>query len=520
MVPTGEEEVEGNLQGHRTKNPALCRAIYCVVFLLSTSIVLYYHAFAAYIATPGLLYSTCADTVFDGVFSSEPFTIHCPPRCSDFWIGNKTAYAVYSGTNNSYRGDSKLCRGGLHAGLLNDATGGCVRVRVGEGEAGYRGQGPNGGVSPLPNHYFPWSLYFKDSNSPYCTSLQWPYLAVVSALAVLAFALLPSVQEAWSVTITSFFGYLVFTARGGNPVTALVEGTGAGMALAGFCAMVWELAGRHTLLPFFSSPPSQTPPYKTNYTLLLSLTNVTLFYLIPFIIAMHMNFFTVVVPDVDLSGSQALTASAIGFLAVLGVVLLVGVGLQAREVLRSPGLAWPMLQVYGAVLVGLVAVSAALGERGWAVVHIHHSILALLLLPLTRFPTRFSCILQGVLMGVLLNGVSFWGVAGPWDDATPQLSATPLPAPNCNFSVRMGGGSAAAATVVSWGCEEGGGGVLPPGGLWALTINGFPLYSGVGNEASLGALPPLANITASLAVVNSDGSGLSLPSDPFSFTVH
>ena len=42
---------------------------------------------------------------------------------------------------------------------------------------------------------------------------------------------------------------------------------------------------------------------------------------------------------------------------------------------------------------------------------IHHYILALVILPGTAFPTRLSAIYQGLMLGLLLNGIAAFG----WD---------------------------------------------------------------------------------------------------------
>ncbi len=61
--------------------------------------------------------------------------VNCPPACGDtggLW-----------GTD-TYTGDSKICRAAVHAGIINDASGGNVVVTIDPGRPAYRGSVRNG----------------------------------------------------------------------------------------------------------------------------------------------------------------------------------------------------------------------------------------------------------------------------------------------------------------------------------------------------------------------------------------
>jgi len=73
-------------------------------------------------------------------------------------------------------------------------------------------------------------------------------------------------------------------------------------------------------------------------------------------------------------------------------------------------------------LAGLVAMIVTLVWAGQATFHLHHVLVGMLLLPISRFPSRVSMVLQAVALGVFLNGLALWGMSEAWD-----VSAAPMP---------------------------------------------------------------------------------------------
>ena len=422
-----EEDASGSLEEDTERNYCRIRTFFYSILLLSWFVLLYYHAFAALVSSPALIYSTCADTLFDlsGKMpaGSREYTLRCPPRCSDFWVGNASAYGVFGG-NGTYRGDSKLCRSGLHGGYLSDDTGGCFRVNVLGGAASFFGGGKRFGVTSFPADFYPWSLSISPSTAPHCASQQWPLLALLVAGALFASALLAP-WEVFCVTCTTSFIYLSFTARGSSPVDTLVMGSGWLIALGGLCYAVWRGAGRVALEYLLLSP---TAVGRT--ATLQSVLAFALLYLSPFLAALHMHLATSFIADVDLSTESLERNGGVGvafLVAVVSVGALV-VLVQGMTVRASGSWAvWSTVGGYAAMVSGYLALTLPLLAQGWASVHIHHLILALTLLPLTGYATRPSLIIQAALLGCLLNGVAFWGIAGPWDAAL-----TPPP-PSCKL---------------------------------------------------------------------------------------
>ena len=474
---------------HPLTLPALALLFACALSLLA----FFSAGFAAAYSTPSLQSATCASTTLDGPCAipdaDGSCELRCPPRCADAWVGSAEAYAVYGGGAAGYRGDSKLCRAALHAGLVSDASGGCVRVRVGAGlAAAYpAGAAPQHGVRALPGDFFPTSLALLPSRAPFCGSLQWPWLAALALLAAAAHALAPP-APAFALTSAAAFVYLTFTARGGDPYATLLQGFACALSAAALLRCVYAVSVRHAL---------EAPPHG-------ALGRRAAFHLLPLLTAMHMNLFTAFLPDFSFSAASlsALPASGIALVCGLCVVLLGGTAYQARLLHASGmGRGYACAYLAGAAALGLLSLLL----RAHAAVHVHHSILALALLPLTRFPTAPSMALQAVLLGMLLNGLALWGVAGPWDALVGGLPAPP--GGNCTVAGGLGQGG----LWLNWStCSA-----PPPGARYALSLNGAQLYQGAAQSLQVG-VPQGANLSVALFYVFADGT-LSLPTPPAVF---
>ena len=65
-------------------------------------------------------------------------------------------------------------------------------------------------------------------------------------------------------------------------------------------------------------------------------------------------------------------------------------------------------------------------------VHVHHTFLGAVLVPMTRLPTRLSLLCQGALAALFVQGLAAWG----WEPIWGQSSPLPLP-----LALTAGGGS-------------------------------------------------------------------------------
>ena len=174
----------------------------------------------------------------------------------------------------------------------------------------------------------------------------------------------------------------------------------------------------------------------------------------------------------------------IALVLVLVLLMLGGVAYHARALYASV-LSTFYAQAYASALAAL-------------------ALLTVLLLPLTRFPTLPSLVGQGLLLGMLINGLAFWGVAGPWD----LLPLSPLPPPARNLTTTSLPNS--SAIYLNWrSCPQ-----PPPATLYALTLNGALVYTGREQGLQLLGLPRGANLTGALALSFADGSSSSFLMGP------
>ena len=482
------------------------------------------HAFSA----PNTVSATCAAALADGPCAASggaACTIRCPPRCSDAWL-SATVYTVYGGgANNSYSGESKLCRAAIHSGVLS-ASGGCAVVRIGPGKASFLGGASGGGGRRVDvksfdaDYFFPYSLTFESSTpSLNCASLQWPLLAWVAlaSCAGFALALKPAapLAAAWAAMAVMGYWYLVFTARGSDPFSSLSVGAASFVSLSPLLACVWMAAARKSMGEGEGEgegergvdaafPAAQrddhtiAPTPTTTTTTRPSAVTIAFFYVIPFLASMHMNLATAIVPDVSLDADalkQGPGALVLFLFIIFATLATIFYGLyfvfMRGPIARRAAVATLLCYVFGSTV--LIGISVSTSKHTSP--HVHHSLLALALLPLTGSSTaRPMLVVQAILLGVLINGVAFWGIGGPWD-LVPLASAV---GPACTPFLAN---TTATSARVDWACSP-----PPQGTSFALAVNGAIVFNGFNPPAQLNNLPIGYGGTMRLFFLFLDGS--------------
>jgi hypothetical protein len=150
----------------------------------------------------------------------------------------------------------------------------------------------------------------------------------------------------------------------------------------------WRLAFRFTL-PAFSKIPIEA----------------AVWYLVPFWVGVLSNVTFSKIPIDRLTASDLnKRGGAITALVIILVIVVVIVTNQVR-VIRKTGwlpyyLGWYILGGFVAMVISLLP---GLQFR------LHHYIVAMVLVPVTAWPTRLSAIYQGFLLGIFLNGVAAFG---------------------------------------------------------------------------------------------------------------
>ncbi|KAK4042970.1 cysteine-rich secretory protein LCCL domain-containing 2 [Parachaetomium inaequale] len=367
----------------------------------------------------------CVDTLWkrnnecglDGVdcrpFSNTSFAFRCPADCASVrvlnphHVGNQDVnfrpLVIGGGGGGPYRGDSFLCGAAIHAGAIDDATGGCgVATLVGEYYQYFSSAQHN--IDSIPfDSYFPLSFTITTDPGLKCTAPD-PRWTVSLPLSLLFTTLLTLFTTSPPLLFfTTFLGIFTHVALVSDPpnlstpsttylLPSLISHYAARLLPALFTAAILYLTCvRHAL-------PSSTNPN-------LSLEK-TLLWLAPFWLgALSNRTLEPLIPIARLTPSD-LTAQP-GALLALGVVIttiLLIAAVQARTFYLSGHLpAYLLLYLTLGVSLGLLAALPHLHLR------IHHYVLALLLLPGTAAQTRVSLICQGLLLGLFVNGVARWG---------------------------------------------------------------------------------------------------------------
>ncbi|KAG9104429.1 hypothetical protein FRC06_002664 [Ceratobasidium sp. 370] len=150
---------------------------------------------------------------------------------------------------------------------------------------------------------------------------------------------------------------------------------------------LWRSAWRFTL-PAFESMPLER----------------AIWYLAPFWTGVHFNVLTAKIPIDRLVSSDLHRPGAVTALVIIVIVVAVVVANQVR-VIRKTGAFFYYLSRYA--LAGIIV--AILASLPTLTFRLHHYIAAIVLAPLTAFPTRLSAIYQAFLLGMFLQGVAKFG---------------------------------------------------------------------------------------------------------------
>ncbi|KAG9127371.1 hypothetical protein FRC07_014535 [Ceratobasidium sp. 392] len=150
---------------------------------------------------------------------------------------------------------------------------------------------------------------------------------------------------------------------------------------------LWRSAWRFTL-PAFESMPLER----------------VVWYLAPFWAGVHFNVLTAKIPVDRLVASDIRRPGAVTALVIIAIVVAAIVVNQARVIRKTRALFYYLSwYILAGVIVAILASLPTLTFR------LHHYIAAIVLTPLTAFPTRLSAIYQAFLLGMFLQGVAKFG---------------------------------------------------------------------------------------------------------------
>lgn len=283
--------------------------------------------------------------------------------------------------------------------MISDSKGGCASLQLTGNFTNYLPTTANGLSSVGFPSVFPLSFqFFPSSTLTHCTDLRNPVLAFnILVTCILFIALRPKpIVLFWCLVCIGFWHITLFSQPRSYPPP--IDAAFATFLPALFVAYgFWRIAFRFTL-PAFANAPIEA----------------AVWYLAPFWVAVLSNVTFFKLPIDRLTASDLTKrAGAITALVIIVVLVFLIILNQAR-VVRKTG--WLPYYLGWYILGGLVALVMALlpGLQ----FRLHHYIVAIVLMPITAFPTRLSAIYQGFLLGLFLNGVAAFGFASILQTAT------------------------------------------------------------------------------------------------------
>ena len=337
-------------------------------------------------------------------FKGSGFAFRCPANCAGTWVLNPRAVGDqeivyrplviggpgYDDTTPVYRSDSFICGSAIHAGIIDDAKGGCGVVTLVGQQRNYEGSRRNGITSIGFDSYFPSSFSFKTATSCEAKDPRWSLL-VVSAIFTTILSLFTTSPATFFFSIfTGIFWHvgLASDPPGHNSTAGLISTILGRYLPAAFCAFVmYKHMGVHRTLLGLTAQIEKTVLWLGGCWV-GALSNYT-FEWIPI---QRLN-------SHDLN--QQPHAKLALFLIVLFLFLVI---VKQIFFFRLEGRLYNYLALYG-TFIGAILVSLAIPGLS---LRIHHYILALLLLPGTSMQTRPALLYQGILVGLFINGIARW----------------------------------------------------------------------------------------------------------------
>ncbi|CAG8422680.1 unnamed protein product [Penicillium salamii] len=349
-------------------------------------------------------------------FEDQSFAFRCPSGCAaaillePYVVGDQEHNyrpLVIGGKpsgqddhlSGTYRGDSSICASALHAGLVDDATGGCgILHRTGE-QKEFLPAKQNGIESIEFRSSFPMSFRLAKEPPSSGSGEAKPIKCSDSRWALFAFTLVWTTILSLVVTSApAFYSSIYFivwfqVAMASDPpsmgsiydLVSIALGRFLPGAFVGF--VLYYFCVRHTL---------KNLDAHWDKTVLwlggcwVGALNTDTFDRIPI---------SRLTPHDIQQQPGALTALII----VVGTLLAIAFG-QAH-CYRREGRFFPTISIYG-VLVAVVLILVAVPHMN---LRIHHYILSLLFLPGTTLQTRPSLLYSGILIGLFVNGIARWG---------------------------------------------------------------------------------------------------------------
>ncbi|PVH95179.1 hypothetical protein DM02DRAFT_601277 [Periconia macrospinosa] len=404
----------------KPKHKIALLVVFYFCWILSFSLVLHRSAFTADIPGYGApVRLRCNDRLWserngcglDGdlcrPFANRTMAFRCPANCKRVQLLNPHAVGdqllnyrplVVGGPTDEqqpiessyYRGDSFVCSAAIHAGFINDASGGCGALSLLGEKSDYPSVKRNRITSIAFDSYFPKSFSFLAGTATKCRDLRWPLLGVSLTFTILL-SLFTSSPAVFFPSI--FLGIFFHVALASDPPNLTDYYSIISIALgrflpASFCMFaIYKFFVRRTLDGLEAQ------------------IEKTILWLGGCWIGALNNYTFDKIPIERLTPHDIQTQpGAIPALIIIVLILFV-IALGQAWCLRVEGRLPRYLALYGIYILVILSLVAIPKMN----VRIHHYILGLLLVAGTSMQTRPSLLFQGILIGLFINGIARWG---------------------------------------------------------------------------------------------------------------
>lgn len=365
-------------------------------------------------------------------FNGSGFAFKCPANCGETMVLNPHAVgaqeinyrplvvggpvaASSSDKSTYYRGDSFICGSAIHAGIIDDAMGGCGAVQLVGQQVEFISSQRNG-IKSIPfDSYFPRSFAFESQTSCKAKDLRWSLLAISLNFTVI-FSLFVSSSALFFFTM--FVSMFAHVGLASDPpyhdtMVSLISNVLGKFLPAMFCAFVmYRFMGIRRTLNGLTAQIEKTILWLGGCWV-GALNNYTFGH----------------IPIERLTAHDLKTQpGAIPALAIV-VSVLACIVIQQVYYFQLEGRFPSYIKLY-ALFVGTILLSLTIPGLN---LRIHHYVLALLFLPGTSIQTRPALLYQGILVGLFINGIARWGFDpvlqttedlrqdGPWNSLLPSI---------------------------------------------------------------------------------------------------
>lgn len=335
-------------------------------------------------------------------FEDSSFPFKCPSKCADVQLLNPHAVGAYNANyrplvvgSETYRGDSFVCASAIHAGIVDNRSGGCGRVELVGGQKNFTSTRSHGIESIAFDSDFPLSFKFADDDKGLkCSGEHRSALLTVSLLTTIVLSLLSTQSKIFFPIFIIIFAHVSFvsdppTASHRN-ITVLPDHVSmfAKRLLPAFfvAVIIWMVVVKRTLSGLDASV-EKTVIWLGGFWF-GALSNYTLDWIPISRLTPH---------DLEQQPGAKLALAII-----LGVLVIIALG--QMYFFWCEGRLLRYLGLYGLLTAGILVCLAIPGVN----LRIHHYIIGLLLLPGTSIQTRPSLLYQGILLGLFVNGIARW----------------------------------------------------------------------------------------------------------------